>query len=36
LEIKVLVNGDFSIAGPIIGENIYFSKGHILKYVKIF
>lgn len=35
-EIKVLVECEIGVAGPIIGKNIYFSKGHILKYAKIF
>jgi streptogramin lyase len=36
LSVEVLINGDFGIAGPIIGDNIYFSTGHHLKCARIF
>ena len=36
LNIEIIVNGEFGIAGPIIGKNVYFSIGHRLKYTKIF
>jgi len=36
LNIEIIVNGEFGIAGPIIDKNIYFSIGHRLKCAKIF
>jgi len=36
LNIEVIVKGEFGIAGPIIGQNIYFSNGHRLQFAIIF
>ncbi|MEK7400437.1 MAG: hypothetical protein AAB116_26120 [Candidatus Poribacteria bacterium] len=36
LSVEVLINGDFGISGPIIGNSIYFSTGHHLKCARIF
>jgi len=36
LDVKVLIEGDFSVAGPIVGNCIYFAKGHILRMLYLF
>ena len=38
LEIKVILREDngFDIAGPILGNSVYFGDGHLLKAIRIF
>ncbi|MBD3181191.1 hypothetical protein GF312_02795 [Candidatus Poribacteria bacterium] len=36
LEIEELISDKFSVAGPILGNNIYYAVGHILKSMQLF